>query len=115
MGGPFIYDVRSSLYSRNVIAYWTMHVMYAIHPLVLVLAVIGIERVLWARAQPRNDCALLLATTLVYATVLHMLLSALPRYGFPFFTFLYLAAVYALGELVRWLADWRRPRLSATP
>ena len=106
MGGPFVYNVKSTLYHKQ----FPVHIYelsYRAQPLLVLLGGIGVvcaglrlrhRQLLFAEAPA---ALLLVSCLMVYVTLLHMLTSALPRYGFPFFPFLYMIAAYAVCCLLR--------------
>jgi 4-amino-4-deoxy-L-arabinose transferase-like glycosyltransferase len=100
-GGPFIYPVSQSIYDSNLFAITCLQFSELSHPLWLIsaLAVIisKILKVGRTRKIDENDSEItIIATALVYFTLVHSVLAPLPRYSYPMLPLLYLAAIYGL-------------------
>ncbi len=111
-GGPYVYEVASSVYTRQPLPAFTLNMMMAIHPLLIALGGLACVGYLadW-RARPSicaNDpAALVCVALLAYFTALHSVLAPLPRYAFPVYPIAYgLAAAGAARLLVAAKAKW---------
>lgn len=103
-GDIYIYPVRSSLYLRSTPANLTRLIMKAMHPILLILALIGIlimgvEGYLNRKCIELDRSPILLFTVLVYYTFLYTVFASWPRYSVPLRPELYLCAVWTLNKI----------------
>lgn len=103
-GGPYVYHVKSSIYSRQPIPAATLTGMMSIHPILALLAACAGLYSLWELAHRRKSAAteatwLCCAALMFYFTALHSVLAPLPRYAFPLYPVAYVLAAGIVGQL----------------
>lgn len=109
-GGPYVYLVTSSVYSRQAIPAATLNGMMAAHPVLVFLMVCAWG---WSaldlyrkRSSPATRPAWLICVALtVYFTLLHSVLAPLPRYAFPIYPVAYTLAISFITGLVKQLKE----------
>lgn len=121
-GDVYIYPVAQSLYEEQFIAKATHRVMWVLHPITLVLALVGMLHLAWrgrrGRRQPSDPGTTahrtpwLVAVPILYATALYVAFAPWPRYSIPLRPELYTLAVWAAVAVVPNLV---RRRDSASP
>ncbi len=108
MGDVYVYPVTYSLFERNPVAKAIKSVMQTIHPIILMLNIIGFLIGLWMvlkKDSKINPGLHLMATIvfslLVYITLVHVVLAPLPRYSVPFRIPLYMSVSITIVLLCR--------------
>lgn len=105
-GGPYVYPVISSVYTRQAIPAWTLSVMMNLHPILIFLASITclcfVVEVRQAGINHKTNPALLITVLLViYFTAVHTVLAPLPRYSYPLYPIVYVLAAVTIVKLAR--------------
>lgn len=113
-GDVYVYPVLRSLYGSSAVAAATRAAMRALHPLVLLAALVGIPLCLGSPRRGGVLPALLLITGL-YFSALYALFAPWPRYSIPLRPELYLWAVWAAVEGSRRLRERAGPRARPAP
>ena len=110
-GDIYIYPVLTSLYQTNPAAAASRTVMRALHPLLLALGGPGL---VWACLvwddRSRRMMSLTILGLLAYFTLVHMVLTPLPRYSIPLRPELFVGAMVPIGVAYE---IWRRRRNAA--
>jgi hypothetical protein len=109
-GDVYMYPVVSSLYLASDIANLSRLFMKTLHPVVLVLALVGLFMCGWDVVAKKGNVAnnaapIFLFVVLVYYTGLYMVFAPYSRYSVPLRPELYICSLWALNEI--------RERLSA--
>jgi len=104
-GGPFIYPVKHSIYESNDLALDSLLLSEIIHPVWVVSAflvcLVFVYQVFTRNIiLARYPVISILASALIYFTVVHSVLAPLPRYSYPVLPVLYLMSIY--GIWVSW-------------
>lgn len=107
--GIYVYPVIQSPYDSNFLARRSMQMMQFIHPYLLITVLFGAIILSVLPEQKIMTHRQLTATAIIfalllYATLIHMALTPLPRYSIPFRPFLYIAfstSLYYLIEILR--------------
>jgi 4-amino-4-deoxy-L-arabinose transferase-like glycosyltransferase len=104
-GDIYVYPVIKSLYSSSKSALASYSLMKALHPPMLMLALLGVPLLLWhlSRGTASAEIAVLY-TILIYVTVVYVVFQAEPRYSVPFRSVLYLCTAYVMVEVSRVVA-----------
>ena len=103
--GPFIYPVRSSIYSSSGFFMITLSLFKAIHPLFALLSLAAIVMLLRELLRSRFNTAAnteiyLVAGCITYFTLVHTVFAPLPRYSIPMHPLLYVAGLFAISKLI---------------
>ncbi|OHX37782.1 hypothetical protein BJL95_08255 [Methylomonas sp. LWB] len=107
-GGPYVYNINSSVFTRQAIPAASLNGMMALHPFIIALTAAAC---LWTlidlcrrRSSPATQPAwLLCAALVVYFTAVHTVLAPLPRYAFPIYPIAYALAAGLVARMPAWL------------
>jgi 4-amino-4-deoxy-L-arabinose transferase-like glycosyltransferase len=101
-GGPFIYPVVESRYHKSPLWAYSLRGMFALHtPLVVLSFLASALALLWfIKRKPAHQGAYVCGAVLVYFTLIHSVLAALPRYSYPVIPVAYLMGIYLLSVMV---------------
>lgn len=109
MGDVFIYPTKASPYFTNPVYIWTHYLMFILHWPLVILALIGTFGLAFSRRarSPESGGLLwpLLALTLIYFLLLHIVGAPFPRYGIPLRPILYLLAVWTMTLAWHWIKN----------
>lgn len=109
-GGVYIYPTQSfydrpGIMSQSVSVYMAAHDIFLfLGGIALLLAIRLSIRVGWYEAMP----VIAIVVVLVYFTLVHMVLTPLPRYAFPLYPLLFILTAYAVGAGIGLLMRFRR-------
>jgi len=110
-GGAFIYPVKSSIYSENRIAYWSMVFSKYYHGFFNILMLFAFAfggYLLYKRKRNFTDSELVLIPLLLtagYFTLIHTILAPLPRYSVPFRPLTIVLALYMIMRTASFLSE----------
>jgi 4-amino-4-deoxy-L-arabinose transferase-like glycosyltransferase len=115
VGGPFIYPIITSRYHKSDAWRVKLVAMFNLHtPLVLLSLLAGVvSLVAFCRQQVAYQEVCLFSGVLAYFTLVHMVLTPLPRYSYPVIPIAYLMGCYGLYWLVNYVKQWRTQRATA--
>ncbi len=119
-GDTFVYPVSKSPYGEDPLFRLTRNAMAWLHPLVLILAVLG-SVMPWlppvARTLPPESRFLARITSLllIYFTAVHMVGAPFPRYSVPVRPFLYAMSLFGVHQAISWLARMRTANRGSSP
>ena len=106
-GDIYIYRVEYSLYHTSTPAIVTYSLMAALHPLVLVGAVLGLG-FLYRRGGKSTVLPMLLYIALVYVSLIYILSQSEPRYSIPLRAELYICFTFFLWQVFRWVGRMKQ-------
>jgi 4-amino-4-deoxy-L-arabinose transferase-like glycosyltransferase len=103
--GPFIYRVRSSIYSEYGFFEYTLSLFRAIHPILILLSLLAAVTLLRNLFRSRFDTAPFIEAYLIfgciaYFTAVHMVFAPLPRYSIPMHPLIYITGLYSITKLL---------------
>lgn len=104
-GGPFIYPVKSSIYSDNSFFKWTLSLFHTIHPVLVLLslaAAVFLLRELFKtgfNTAPSIEAYVVIGC-IAYFTAVHMVFAPLPRYSIPMHPLVFVAGLFAISKWV---------------
>lgn len=99
-GDIYVYRVKASYYDKSVPMRLSYDLMRALHPVVLLLALIGAP-LAWRNRRADPPTIGVLYLTVGYVSAVYIVLQAEARYSVPLRPLLYLCAVYAVVALGR--------------
>jgi hypothetical protein len=107
MGDAFVYSVASTPYQTDAVFKRTHWVMRVLHPLIVILGLLG-SLLAW-RAPSSNESevcylwtARWISVILLYSTAIHMIGAPFPRYSIPLRPLLYGMAVFGSFLIFSW-------------
>jgi hypothetical protein len=103
-GDIYIYRVEYSLYHTSIPAIVTYSFMYALHPVVLIVTLLGLA-FLFRGGGKGGWMARLLYIALLYVSLIYVLSQSEPRYSIPLRSELYLCFTFTIWQVFRWLAQ----------
>jgi hypothetical protein len=106
-GDIYIYRVEYSLYHTSTPAIVTYSLMAALHPLVLVGAVLGLG-FLYRRSGKSTVLPMLLYIALIYVSLIYILSQSEPRYSIPLRAELYICFTFFLWQVFRWVGRMKQ-------
>lgn len=116
-GGAFIYAVESSIYHKNVAAYYSLFTIMEIHPYLIILCMGATAFFLLQLKRNESNFieGYICVSLIVYFTLIHTILTPLPRYSYPVIPYAYLLACFTIFLSSSWIKpffnNWRKPEL----
>ncbi len=109
-GDIYVYPVTKSLYQQSWVAAFSRTVMKLLHPVLLVISLIGVPlSYLRFRSIKNNNIqkipVLLLLSILGYFTLLYMVFPPWPRYSIPLRPALYLWAIWSCHVIAEFISS----------
>jgi len=110
----YIYSIKTSLYKTNPYAEMTRVGMEYLHPVFIMMALAGFITVFipfrqYEKPSGSKASVLILYSLLIYFTLVHMVLTPIPRYAIPLRPMLYIGALVLLGRLFSFKHRWKTP------
>jgi hypothetical protein len=103
--GPFIYQAKFNIYFSNDFVKYTLTLYEAIHPIFVLLSLVGLIFLLRDTRKSNFDtsrdfAAPIVIGCIVYFTAIHMVFAPLPRYSIPVHPLIYLAGLYSISKWI---------------
>lgn len=103
-GGPFIYDVETSMYHKIRATTYTLFAIMKLHPYLIMLCMVSVVFFLREFLKKSQNFieGYVCSALILYFTAIHTVLAPLPRYSYPVIPFAYLLACFMLYQVIKY-------------